>query len=105
MNDPTIAGTGIKSFSILGFAILKIDFFRQIAALEPTIIRDQRLQVDWLAKGKYAILMFPRTAPVTEYKEAGAPITFVSPAEGTYLSAGGGNNAIMNKAPHPNAAR
>lgn len=105
MNDPTIAGTGLKSFSILGFAILKLDFFKQIAALEPTIIRDQRLQVDWLAKGKYAILMFPRTAPVTEYKEAGAPITFVSPAEGTYLSAGGGNNAIMNKAPHPNAAR
>ncbi len=105
MNDPTIAGTGIKSFSILGFAILKIDFFRQIAALEPTIIRDQRLQVDWLAKGKYAILLFPRTAPVTEYKEAGAPLTFVSPVEGTYLSAGGGNVSIMTRAPHPNAAK
>lgn len=105
MNDPTIAGTGLKSFSILGFAILNLDFFRQLAALEPAILRDQRLQVDWLAKGKYAILMFPRTAPVTEYKEAGAPIAFVSPVEGTYLSVGGGNIALMNKAPHPNAAK
>lgn len=105
MNDPTIAGTGIKSFSILGFAILKIDFFKQMAALEPVIIRDQRLQVDWLAKGKYSILIFPRTAPMTEYKDAGAPVAFVSPVEGTYLSAGGGNVSVMTKSPHPNAAK
>ena len=42
---------------------------------------------------------------MTEYKEAGAPLAFVSTVEGTYLSVGGGNISIVNKAAHPSAAR
>src|SRR3990167_7536618 len=30
MNDPTIAGTGLKGFGVLGFKILNLDFFRQL---------------------------------------------------------------------------
>lgn len=105
MNDPTIAGTGIKSFSVLGWHILNQDFFRQIAKLEPMITRDQRLQVNWLAQGKYAILLFPRTSDMTEFKDAGAPIAWVLPKEGSYLSRDGGAALVVDKAPHPNAAK
>lgn len=105
LNDPTTSGVGLQGFSALAYNILNLDFFRQLAKQEPMIIKDQRLQVDWLAKGKYAILIFPQSAPVTEYMEAGAPLSLVIPAEGTYLASGGGSIAFMNKAPHPNAAR
>lgn len=104
MNDPTLAGTGLKSFSVLAFHYLNLDYFRQLAKLEPMIVRDQRLQVDWLARGKYAILFFPRTTPMTEFRKAGAPVALVSPVEGTYLSSGSAMN-FTNRAPHPEAAK
>lgn len=104
MNDPTLAGTGLKSFSVLAFHYLNLDYFKQLARLEPMIVRDQRLQVDWLARGKYAILFFPRTTPMTEFRKAGAPVALVSPIEGTYLSSGSAMN-LTNKAPHLEAAR
>lgn len=105
MNDPTIAGVGIKSFSAIGYKILNLDYFRQLAQLEPMIIRDQRLQVEWLAKEKYHILLFPRPAPMMEFKRAGAPVSYGKPfKEGTYLSAGSAL-ALISKAPHPNAAK
>lgn len=104
MNDPTLAGTGLKSFSVLAFHYLNLDYFKQLAKHEPMIIRDQRLQVDWLARGKYAILFFPRTTPMTEFRKAGAPVTLISPVEGTYLSSGSAMN-FTNKAPHPEAAK
>lgn len=106
MNDPSVTGTGLKTFSVLAFHTLNLDFFRQLARQEPMIIRDQRLQVDWLARGKFSILLFPRPAPVMEFKRAGAPVAYIpTPVEGTHLSRGGGNISLANRAPHPNAAR
>lgn len=106
MNDPTVAGVGSKSFSVIGYQILNLDFFRQLAKQEPVITRDQRQQVEWLAQGKFHILLFPRPAPMMEFKRAGAPVAYVpTPKEGTYLSVGGGNISLINRAPHPAASR
>lgn len=105
LNDPTIAGSGNKSFRILAWHIMDIDFFRELARLEPVIVRDQRLQVEWLAQGRSYITFAPTPEIVKEFTDAGAPLAFASPAEGTYLSAGNGNVALINKAAHPNAAR
>lgn len=106
MNDPTLSGVGLKGFSVFGFYVLDLDYFRQLAKQEPMIIRDQRLQVEWLAKGKYPVLLFPRPAPMLEFIRAGAPVDYLSiPAEGNYISTGGGNISLVNRAPHPNAAK
>lgn len=105
MNDPTIAGTGLKGFGVLGFKILNLDFFRQLAKQEPVIMKDARLLVDWLAKGKYPILVFPNVGSMQEYMDAGAPLAWVAAAEGSYLSVAGANVVLVNKAPHPNAAK
>lgn len=105
MNDPTISGVGLKSFSVFGFYVLNLDFYRQLAKQEPAIIRDQRLQVEWLAKGKYHILLAPRPAPMMEFMRAGAPVAYVVPQEGTYIATGGGNITLAKNAPHPRAAR
>lgn len=105
MNDPTVTGTGFNGFSSMLFnKVLDLDFYRQLIKQEPVIIRDQRLQVDWLAKAKYPVALSPRSAPMAEYQEAGAPIAWVSLQEGEYLTTDGGNMALVNKAPHPNAA-
>lgn len=105
INDPTIAGTSLKGFSVLGFGILGLDYFRQLAKQEPTIIRDQRLEITWLSQGKFPILLFPNTAFMVEFMKAGAPIDMLLAEEGTYLSRGGGVVSMVNKASHPNAAK
>lgn len=107
MNDPTLAGIGFNSFSSLIYnKALDLDFFRQLIQQQPVVVRDQRLQIDWVAKGRYAVALWPQPAPFAEYREAGAPITFIpTPAEGTQLAVGGGSLSIVNRAPHPNAAR
>src|SRR3990167_8066118 len=59
MSDPTINGTGGSAFAVLGFQLLNLDFFRQLSRQELMITRDERLMVDWVAKGKYAMVLFP----------------------------------------------
>lgn len=105
MNDPTVPGSGSKSFAFIGWEILNMDYWRDFAKQEPVIMRDQRLLVEWVARGKYSIAFAPRPPEVSEFRAAGAPIDYLTPAEGTYLSAGSAGMAVINKAPHPNALK
>lgn len=104
MNDPTTAGVGQKTFAALS-KIVGVDYLRELAKQEPVIIRDQRLQVEWLAHGKYPIAMAPKSDPITELTKAGAPLAIITPEEGMFLAVGSGNVALVNRAPHPNAAK
>lgn len=105
MNDPTLAGTGLKWFSMVGNHIMSWDYLRELAKQEPGIVRDQRLQVDWLARGKYAIGLTLQGEQFNEFVQAGAPLKYIHPAEGSYLSSSSSNMSIINKAPHPSAAK
>ncbi|MDP2645654.1 MAG: extracellular solute-binding protein [Desulfobacterales bacterium] len=105
MNDPTVPGTAAKGFSVIGWHLLNLDYWRELAKQEPVISRNQRLQMEWVARGKYPILFFPQSAVATEFIRAGAPIASYTPAEGTYVTGASGNVAIMNRAPHPNATK
>lgn len=107
MNDPTLAGIGFNSFSSLMYnKALDLDYFRQLIQQQPVIVRDQRLQIDWVAKGKYSIALWPQPGPLSEYREAGAPVSFIpTPKEGAQLSVGGGALSVMNRPAHPNAAK
>lgn len=107
INDPTTTGIGSAFFSSLVFyKDVEPDYFHQLVKQEPVIMRDQNLQVDWLAKGKYPIALWPRSQPMVEYLEAGAPISYTPiPKEGTYLQTSGSSVSLVNRASHPNAAR
>lgn len=107
LNDPTVgSGIGFTSFSsTLYHKVVNLDFFRQFVRQEPVMLSDQRLQVDWLARGKYPLALWPRSINVAEYKSAGSPIDMVFAKEATPLSVDGGGLALMNRAPHPDAAR
>lgn len=102
INDPTIAGTGGKFFGVVAEKY-GYDIWRQIAQQEPVVLRDERLMVDWLVHGKYAIIISPKTEPMFNAKDAGAPVDTINVEEGNYKS--GDLVGLMNRAPHPNAAR
>lgn len=105
INDPTVPGSGSKSFSMLGWVILNMDYWRQFARQEPVVMRDQRALVEWVARGKYPVSFAPRAPEVTEFKTAGAPIELLPPSEGTYLTTGSAGIALIGRAAHPNAAK
>lgn len=105
MNDPTVAGSGSTWFTMVSLYIMNLDYMRQLVKQSPTIIRDQRLQVEWLARGRFAIAITPKPEEMGEFIRAGAPIKNIAPEEGMYLTMGGGNAAVFNLAPHPKAAK
>ncbi|MBI4334009.1 MAG: extracellular solute-binding protein [Chloroflexi bacterium] len=105
MSDPTVSGNGQDFFYNVGMKMMGLDFMRGLAKQEPAIQRDSRLQAEWLARGKYAVLVGPNADPVTEFRKAGAPVTLLPyMKEGGWLSGGSGHIQLMRNAPHPKAA-
>lgn len=109
MNDPTTAGSGLKWFGLVVRELLGPEkgkeYMRNLAKQEPAITRDQRLQMDWVALGKYAIAIAPQRELVDEFQKLGASIKPLELFESADISPGSGNVALVNRAPHPNAAK
>lgn len=73
--------------------------------IDPTLFRDFRQGPDWLATGKYAICFF---CDVDVLKQQGLPVDTFGPRsfkEGGGLVQQFGTLALVNRAPHPNAAK
>lgn len=104
MNDPTRPGLGAKWFQA-EYRRMGLDFMRELAKQEPMIITDQRIQIEWLAHGKYPLLIGPKSDTFAEFYKAGAPIRVIDPKEGGILTSGSGNVSLLSKAAHPFAAR
>lgn len=105
INDPTTTGSGNAWFHAMGKYILGMDYMRELAKQEPILVRDLRLQAEWVASGKYPLAIAHGSAVIPEFIRAGAPITEKILAEGAYITAGFGAISLVNKAPHPNAAK
>lgn len=105
MSNPTMAGVGGKWAVVVGTIIMNWDYLRELVKQEPVIITDQRIQVEWIAKGKYPFTIVPKPEIFKEFQEAGAPIKGTELEEGTWLATGSSGLALVKKAPHPNAAR
>lgn len=106
LSDPTIDGTGYNWFMVIVTSPLTADFHRQLVKLNPLVTRDKRLQVEWVARGKYSLALAPPKEGVAEFQKIGAPLKWVVPVEGVYVSGGGGGSlSHFDKAPHPKAAK
>ena len=105
INDPTIAGAGSRWFAVVADRFMGLDYMREMVKQEPVIIRDQRLQVEGLARGKYAIAIGVQPDIQGEFIKAGAHIETIIPAEGAWLGGGPGLIAYFNRAPHPHASK
>ncbi|MBI4331892.1 MAG: ABC transporter substrate-binding protein [Chloroflexi bacterium] len=105
MTDPTVGGAGQKTMTTLAYGIMNWDFIKALLQQEPTVLRNDRLATEWIAQGKFPILIGPMKGMVFQFTQAGAPIEYFTPSEGTYTSLGAGTIALVKGNPHPNAAK
>lgn len=107
--DPAIAGPGQAIFTHFYLhKDLGPDFIRAIVKQELTILREDRQALDWVAQGKFLILLGPAETISEEMIKRGVPITLIPPQqlrEGGDVSPGPASLVLINRAPHPNAAR
>ncbi len=104
INDPTVSGAGNAWFTPLAEEI-GLEYFSKLLRQEPLVLRDQRLMTEWVARGKYPILLGSDENTAAEFIKAGAPITGIQMKEGAYTTQSNGAVSIPVKAPHPNAAK
>ena len=105
MGDPTITGASNAFVAMVTQYFMGRDFIKQLVKQEPAVSRDERQLTEWVARGKYSILVGTTPDPITEFMKAGAPLMPVIPKEGTMIEPGAGTVAVMNRRPHPNATR
>ncbi len=105
LGDPTVPGSGLRLFSTVGGYIMGMDYMRELAKQEPLITRDQRQATEWVARGKYPIVIGIVQEVIESFKKVGAPLNYISPSEGTWLSSSPGVISLINKSAHPNAAK
>lgn len=80
------------------------NFIRRIfAEMDPTLFKDDRLGTDWLAKGRFPLCF---ACDARAAKLQGLPVDDFGPMkEGQGLSPQAGVFVLINRAPHPNAAK
>lgn len=109
--DPTLGGSGDAMRFFYHSKSLGPEFIRRILTETDIVIStDTRQMGDWLAGGKFAFSIF---GPVSRMdldlmQIQGLPVGWFKPdqlKEGTYITGGSGGMALINKAPHPNAAK
>lgn len=109
--DPTLGGAGDAMRFFYHHRSLGREFIKRILTETDIVISsDTRQMGDWLAGGKFALSIF---GPVSRMdldlmQIQGLPVAWFAPEhlkEGAYITAGSGGVALINKAPHPNAAK
>ena len=105
INDPTITGAGSRWFAVVADRFTGLDYMRDLVRQEPVLTRDQRLQAESLARGKYSVAIGVQPDLQAEFVKAGAPIQTIIPEEGAWLGGGPGLIAHFNRGPHPNATK
>lgn len=109
--DPNLGGSGDALRFFYYSKSLGREYIRKaLTEMDLTISSDTRQMGDWLAGGKYAFSLF---GPVSRMdldlmQTQGLPVDWFDPdhlKEGAYITAGSGGLALINRAPHPNAAK
>jgi iron(III) transport system substrate-binding protein len=109
--DPTLGGAGDAMRFFYHQKSLGPEFIKRILTETDIVISsDTRQMGDWLAGGKFALSIF---GPISRMdldimQIQGLPVSWFAPEhlkEGAYITAGSGGVALINKAPHLNAAK
>ena len=111
LKDPKDPGGGSPLLFLYHNPQLGPDYIKKLLTVGGlTLVRDprERLQTDWLASGKFPISITSKADAVDEAKMQGLPVDVFDPhalKEGAALEAGGTMISLVNRAPHPNAAK
>lgn len=108
--DPTRPGAANGFFSLLASYVYNDaeksnSLLRGLLKNEATIVRDLRLQMEWVARGRYAIGVGIDSKEIASFLSVGAPVAPVWPREGSVYNTVGGNLALPKVSPHPNATK
>lgn len=107
LNDPSVSGAGVGFFGHLSFQIWSeqeaIDYLKQLIGNEIIIMREQRLQTEWLAKGRNPVALALDPNTFTEFVQVGAPIAPVIVKDGVYMTTGDSGLSVPEISPHRNA--
>lgn len=105
MADPSMGGAGLNWFYIAS-KLMGEDYVRELVKQDMVLTRDFRLMTEWLIRGKFAMAIGVTTGGIKAAIEDGAPLSFLPPfKEGVDIGIGGGNVAVVDNNPHPNATR
>ena len=104
--DPGVSGAGTSLISML-YLTFGPDYVKKLYKdQQPVISRDGRQAAQFTAQGSYAILLGPDSTAVDQFRKQGYPLEYVFPTDApSILSGGWGLISLINKAPHPNAAK
>jgi len=110
LNDPLPSGAGNVAFrwiwQVLG-PEKATEYYRKIRAQAGVVDRDQRRQIEWVARGKYAILLGVSDGVLEQLAQRGLKNFGLIPDFKDYggaVTASFGSLGLINRAPHPNAA-
>lgn len=107
LQDPTTTGSGSNQAAHL-YLQHGEDFIRKLYVdQKPMITRDTRRITDGLARGTYPITLGAEDADVEKLRKDGLPLSILENLTDLYgeVSASFGQVAIVDNAPHPNAAK
>jgi len=79
-------------------------FLKNFASTQPMMIKDVRQQVEWVARGKYAIGVGTQHAEISNFKMLGLPIFMQRFVEGGNINPASAFVERPVNPPHPNAA-
>jgi ABC-type Fe3+ transport system substrate-binding protein len=106
--DPGVSGPGSATAAYL-LHLFGEDFMRALYQdQQPGIGRDERQLAEWMARGTYPLTIGLGAAELEPLRADGFPIAVVlrdSRAAPRQVSAGFGLTVLVNRAPHPNAAK
>jgi iron(III) transport system substrate-binding protein len=106
-DDPRIAGTGSNNAAAF-YQVFGEDFVRQFYVGQQVMFaREERQSADWLARGTYPIQFPANIRYVQPLIEEGFPVVVRQGFDDWpgQVTSGSGLVALINRAPHPNAAK
>lgn len=109
INDPLPSGAGHVHFRWLWDLLgpeKAIEYYRRLRNQAGAVDRDQRRQIEWVAQGKYAMLVAPSGGTLAQLIQRGLKVGVLGEHTdvGGWTTASFGSLVLLEKAPHPNAA-
>jgi len=109
LNDPSISGASVPLLRFIWTSLgpeKASDYYRKLRAQTGAVDRDLRRQIEWVAQGKYPILLGPSPRTAGDLVKRGLKFEFVPEFKDIGGMTGSSSATIvkLNKSPHPNAA-
>jgi iron(III) transport system substrate-binding protein len=108
-NEPRAQGSG---GAVAGYWLYLFgeDFFRKLLKQDIAPVRDLRQQAEWAVRARYPIAIGVDDTYLKIFQDQGVgrnikPFAFETPAGGGRIGPGFGTILLVNRAPHPNAAK